>query len=194
MECIRLNRRCLQSLLYAVFVGSPGIALSADNGFYIGASRSDVSSDYDVSASPFAGEAEDDGSAFKLIAGLRPLDKLAIEANSADLGATPVPLSLACVPTPCPTEISFDARALSVSVVGLYDLPLVDLFARAGVARWELEQTLIETTEEEGSDLTYGAGAQLRVGSFALRLEYERFELEDDSVDLVSFGFTYTFL
>jgi hypothetical protein len=32
------------------------------------------------------------------------------------------------------------------------------------------------------------------LGSFALRLEYERFDLDDDSVDLVSLGFTYTFL
>ena len=48
--------------------------------------------------------------------------------------------------------------------------------------------------KETGTDPTYGAGAQLRVGSFALRFEYERFELDDDSSDLVSVGFTYTFL
>jgi len=74
-------------------------------------------------------------------------------------------------------------------------LPLVDLFARVGVSRWESElQVLSSTQKEEGTDPTYGVGAQVRVGSFALRLEYERFDLEDDSVDLVSLGFTYTFL
>ena len=48
--------------------------------------------------------------------------------------------------------------------------------------------------KREGSDPTYGAGAQMRLGSFALRLEYERFDFDHDSSDLVSIGFTYTFL
>jgi hypothetical protein len=73
-------------------------------------------------------------------------------------------------------------------------LPLVDLFARGGYARWEANLSALASEERDGRDPTYGAGAQLRVGSFALRFEYERFELGDDDVDLTSIGFTYTFL
>ena len=53
---------------------------------------------------------------------------------------------------------------------------------------------VIRIEKREGSDPTYGAGAQMRLGSFALRLEYERFDFDHDSSDLVSIGFTYTFL
>ena len=59
----------------------------------------------------------------------------------------------------------------------------------------ESEASLFGASQKQsGTDPTYGAGAQFRVGSFALRLEYERFDFDDDSADLVSVGFTYTFL
>jgi hypothetical protein len=93
------------------------------------------------------------------------------------------------------TTLSIDSQALSVSAVGLVALPLVDLYGRVGMARWDSEASAFGGTQKEsGTDPTYGAGAQFRVGSFALRFEYERFELDDDSSDLVSIGFTYTFL
>ena len=92
------------------------------------------------------------------------------------------------------TEAQIDSQAISVSAVGLIALPLVDLFARVGYARWESDLAPFATEEREGEDATYGAGAQVRIGSFALRLEYERFDFDDDSAELVSVGFTYTFL
>ena len=67
--------------------------------------------------------------------------------------------------------------------------------ASVSVSRWESEASLFGASQKEtGTDPVYGAGAQVRVGSFALRLEYERFDFDDDSADLVSLGFTYTFL
>lgn len=67
-------------------------------------------------------------------------------------------------------------------------MPLVDLYGRLGLSRWESKQTVFDVRKSEGTDPTYG------VGSFALRLEYERFDFDHDSADLVSVGFTYTFL
>jgi hypothetical protein len=191
MECSVRNGAYWRSLLLSASVLAPGAALAADNGFYVGLASSDVSSDYDIG--PPAGDA-DDARGFKGIIGFRPLDSFAIEANYVDLGETVVPLSLACVTTPCPTELSIDAQAVSVSAVGLFTLPLVDLFARVGYARWESDLAPFATGTRDGGDPTYGAGAQVRLGSFALRLEYERFEFDDDDADLVSVGFTYTFL
>jgi len=185
----------VRASLLAASLLIPGIALSADNGFYLGAASSEVSSDYDETVGSLSAGPEGNDNGFKVMAGFRPLDGFAIEANYADLGETRVPLSLVCVTAPCPTEASIDSQALSVSAVGLLTLPLVDLFARVGVTRWESElQVLSSAQKEEGTDPTYGAGAQVRLGGFALRLEYERFDLDDDSVDLVSLGFTYTFL
>jgi hypothetical protein len=190
MECL-LRNRPLVKLTLAAGLLVPGISLAADNGFYLGGAASNVSSDYTV---PSAAGAPDDDDGFKLIGGFRPLDAFAIEANYVDLGTTRVPLGIVCVTTPCPTETAIDSRALSVSAVGLFALPLVDLYARVGVARWEAERRIVFSQEDAGTDPTYGAGVQLRFGSFALRVEYERFEFGDDSADLRSIGFTYTFL
>lgn len=193
MERSLRNAAYWGSLLLSTSLIAPGAAFAADNGIYVGLASSDVSSDYDVGA--FAGaEPIEDDRGFKAIVGFRPLDSFAIEANYADLGDTRVPLGLACVTTPCPAEVSIDSRAVSVSAVGLFALPLVDLYARLGVARWESKETSFLAQTTEGTDPTYGAGAQVRVGSFALRMEYERFDFDDDSADLVSIGFTYTFL
>jgi hypothetical protein len=176
-----------RSLLLAAVVSAPGAALAADNGFYLGLASSDVSSDYAVSSLSSSGAEDDRG--LKAIVGFRPLDSFAIEANYVDMGETSVPIS-----TPQST-LSIDSQALSVSAVGLIALPLVDLYGRIGMSRWESEASFFGAAlEESGTDPTYGAGAQFRVGSFALRFEYERFELDDDEADLVSIGFTYTFL
>jgi hypothetical protein len=191
MDCsLRLGTYACKLALASLLV-TPGVALAADNGFYLGGAASDVSSDYTIPLG--AGPVQDDDG-LKLIGGIRPLDSFAIEANYVDLGTTRGPLNIACTTAPCPSQIDIESQALSVSAVGLFSLPLVDLYGRIGVARWETERSILVAQKTEGSDPTYGAGVQLRLGSFALRVEYERFELGDDSADLRSIGFTYTFL
>src|SRR6187401_138280 len=58
-------------------------AAAADNGFYIGAGI--TTTDFKMSIDDFGSETLDDNG-FKVIAGFRPLDWLAIEANYIDLG------------------------------------------------------------------------------------------------------------
>src|SRR5688572_3737394 len=190
MECSIRNGAYWRSLLAFVLVLAPGAALAADNGFYLGLGASEVSSDYELGG--LVGGDADDDRGFKGIVGFRPLDSFAIEANYVDLGETivPLPVSLGCIG--CPTTAQIESQAVSVSAVGFLAWPLVDLVARVGYARWDSE--ISASQEADGSDPTYGAGAQFRVGSFALRFEYERFEFDDDNADLVSVGFTYTFL
>ena len=192
MECSLPNGACWRSLLVFASLSAPGAAFAADNGFYLGLATSDVDSDYDFGRAAVGGPDDDRG--FKGIVGFRPLDAFAIEANYVDFGETTVPFGIFCITTPCPNEESIDSRAISVSAIGMYALPLVDLYARVGYASWESELAPFVREQRDGSDPTYGAGAQVRVGSFALRFEYERFEFGDDSVDLTSIGFTYTFL
>lgn len=173
------------------------VTQAADNGVYLGASAGDAATDYNWNLGQTDAVTEDSG--FKLIGGVRPLDAMAVEFDYVDFGSASVPISVACPPVvgvSCPNSASIDTRALSVSIVGHIALPLLDLFGRVGVSRWEseLELQLAPTQKTQGTDPTYGLGAQLRLGSFALRLEYERFERARDSVDLTTFGFTYTFL
>jgi hypothetical protein len=188
----RSNGKYRYGFALAALIAAPGAALAADNGFYLGLASSEVSSNYDLG--PAAAGVPDDDRGFKGIAGFRLLDSFALEANYVDFGETLIPLNVACIQAPCPNEAEVDADAVSVSAVGMIALPLVDLFARVGYARWESSLSVLASEERDGRDPTYGAGAQVRVGSFALRLEYERFELGDDDVDLTSIGFTYTFL
>ena len=199
-ELFGFLRPALVALLLGLgFVLAPGAVVAADNGIFLGVAAGDVSSDYDWGLGPQAIGAAQEDRGFKLIGGVRPIDALAVEVDYVDFGATAVPIFVACpavVGFPCPDRASIDTRALQVSVVGLLALPLLDVFGRVGVSRWESDRTVRFTSSrtEEGTDPTFGVGAQVRVGSFALRVEYERFERPSGSVDIASLGFTYTFL
>jgi OOP family OmpA-OmpF porin len=81
-------------------------------------------------------------------------------------------------------------------VVGFLPVGPVDLLARVGVYAWDgnIEVGGLDLGDD-GTDLTYGIGAQFRVWSLSLRAEYERFDISDaDTVDLISVGVTWTFL
>lgn len=196
MENVYDRRRLYRFPLLLLAALTPAVGWCADNGIYIGGSLAAPSPNLDWSTSHGP---EDEGKGFKAIIGARPLDWLAIEANYVDLGETAVTLIVACPPTPgfpCPNEETFDATAVSVSVLGMKALPLVDLYARLGTARWETERQVRfgPLQERAGTDLTYGLGLQARLGSFAFRAEYERFDFDGDEIDSLSVGFTYTFL
>jgi hypothetical protein len=74
-----------------------------------------------------------------------------------------------------------------------------DLFARAGVQRWEADaeiadaSTVIARASENDTDLVYGIGAQYRYQRVAVRLEFEHLELEESEAEAVSMGVTYSF-
>jgi OOP family OmpA-OmpF porin len=73
----------------------------------------------------------------------------------------------------------------------------VDLFARVGAIDWsaDLSAPGIGSTSDDGTDLTYGVGAQFRVWGLSLRAEYELFDISDaDTVDMISASVTWTFL
>jgi OOP family OmpA-OmpF porin len=164
-------------------------ARSADNGIYIGASVGAAGVKADDS---FAGENFDydaGSTGFKLIAGWRFLDWLAVEADYVDLGAGDDKVQ--------GVEIETDINGLSVSAVGFLPIGPVDLFARAGAIDWsaDIRAPGFDEVSDDGVDFTWGVGAQFRVWSLAIRAEYEQFDVADaDTVDLISLGVTWTFL
>lgn len=190
-------------LLASVFVP---VASAQDNGIYLGAAFADVTTDYDWRQSLLGGASDDDTSGYKLIGGFRPTDHFAIEANYADLGTAKAPLSIACIALvgfPCPNEAVIETQAVSVSALGFVTLPLLDLYGRVGVSRWEADGDIrfttggpvqLARTTRTGTDPTVGLGVQLRFAGISLRAEYEHFEILDDSAAAISIGFTYTFL
>jgi hypothetical protein len=194
MKALRLFHFPKMLGLIAALSVLPCFSQAADNGIYLGASFADVSPNDDWLASPTL--SEKDG--FKLIGGIRPLDWLGIEANYVDLGSVEVRFPIVCVGVvgPCDDRASLEATALSVSAVAFKTFTVLDIFARAGVSRWQSDEAnpFFGDRDDDGTDATYGVGLQLRLQSIAVRLEYERFKLLGDSTDAVSLGFTYTFL
>jgi outer membrane protein with beta-barrel domain len=178
------------------------LAWSADNGIYLGAGA--VMSDYGFSNPGSAEPFDDNTSGYKLIAGWRPLDSFGVEVTYMDHGDATVPAGIVCtqfITTPCPSSTRLTAETMSAFAVGYLDLPLVDLFAKAGVNSWTLDGHSTGgfvpafRVNESGTDLAYGAGIQVRFGSLGARLEYERFEfVKDETLDSISLSFTYTFL
>jgi hypothetical protein len=163
---------------------------AADNGIYLGASVGQSGVSYEDS---FAGEDfsfDADSTGYKGIVGWRFIDWLAVEANYVDLGSGDDNVG--------GQRIEADVSGLSLSAVGFVPVGPVDLFARVGAIDWEADLSapnLGVDVSDDGTDLTYGIGAQFRVWSLSLRAEYERFDLDEaDTVDMVSLGVTWTFL
>lgn len=157
-------------------------AVAADNGIYLGASvgQSGVEIDdfdYDASAT-----------GYKIIAGWRFLDWLAVEGNYVDFGSGDDRVA--------GTRIETEADGISLSAVGFLPVGPVDVFARVGAVDWsaDISSSGIGSEGDDGTDLTYGVGAQFRVWSLSIRAEYEMFDIDDADVDMISVGVTWTFL
>ncbi|HTU65171.1 MAG TPA: porin family protein [Steroidobacteraceae bacterium] len=159
-------------------------AEAADNGFYLGAGLTQTKFDIDD-----VGSDKLDDNSFKVIAGIRPLDWLAFEANYLDLGGE------------TKDGVSLDTRAVTASALLLKEFAVIDLYARVGVAKWDADVAISEIgrSSDDGWEPTYGVGIGAHFGSVGVRAEYERFEADlfDDlktKVDTVSVSVTYTFL
>jgi len=154
-------------------------AAAADNGFYLGAGITDTK---------FDAGGEDitlDDNSFKLIAGWRPLDFLAVEANYIDLGSD------------SEAGLEVDASAITVSGLLLAEIGIVDLYARVGFANWNVDVSGFGVSDSQDDwEPTYGAGVGLHFGSIGARLEYETFNAGDFDADVntLSLSVTYTFL
>jgi opacity protein-like surface antigen len=171
-----------------LFAATPAIA--ADNGIYLGGSigQSGVDFDESLEGENFSFDASSTG--FKAIAGWRFLDWLAVEGNYVDLGSGD--------DTVAGRKIESDINGFSLSAVGFLPVGPVDLFARVGAINWNADvdvPSLDFSASDDGTDLTYGVGAQFRVWSLSIRAEYEQFDIDAaDTVDLISLGVTWTFL
>lgn len=118
---------------------------------------------------------------WKVFAGVRPLRVFGVEADYMDLGNhTQNILS---------GSTSADAKAFAGYGVLFLPLPVswLDLYGKAGAARWELHTNanaagnspngnLFELTDR-GTEFAWGLGAQAHFGILGGRLEYERFDI-----------------
>ncbi len=164
--------------LAGFFLGVPAAAVAgADGGFYIGAGVGDASvKDADFDASD---------SAYKIFGGYNigfiPLVDFAVEASYVDFGK--------------PSTTVGSVEVSGVNAFGLAGLSFgpFGIFAKAGMINWDADSTFGSTTSSEsGTDPAYGVGARFAIGSFAVRAEYEVYDLDAD-LDMVSISGVFTF-
>jgi hypothetical protein len=175
-----MRKTLLSGITLALALGATP-SLAADNGIYLGGSigqsgAQDDSVGFDA-----------DATGYKLILGWRFLDWLSVEGNYIDFGSGSDNV--------LGSRVKTDADGLSLSAVGFLPLGPVDLFARAGVIDWSanVKSPSFPNYGEDGTDLTYGLGAQFRLGSLGFRAEYEVFDLGATDLDMFSIGVTWTF-
>jgi Outer membrane protein beta-barrel domain len=173
-------------LFAAAFLSLPVLpAVAADNGFYLGGSVGQANLKIDDLSNGLATQDFDaDDTAFKLIAGIRPLDWLGVEAAYVNFGEPE--------DTVLGQKLKVDGDGISAFAVGFLPTGPVDLFAKVGLITWDSK---IVGIDEDGTDFAYGVGAQFRVLGLSIRAEYEKFDAEQiDDLSMISVGVTYTFL
>ncbi len=177
------------------------LAQAADNGIYVGGGivQSEYGLENPLDAQPF----DDETAGYKVIVGWRPLDSFGIEGSYVDHGDATVPTGIVCIQVigvPCPDRTNLHAKTAAAFAVGYLDLPLIDLFVKAGFNAWQFDGRSTPAfsffrIDESGTEFAWGAGVQARFGSIGARLEYERFNIiQDESLGTISLSLTYTFL
>ena len=147
----------------------------ADSGLYIGGSvgQSALDDGYDF---------DEKDTAYKLLVGynfgLVPLVDLAVEADYRDFGTFE-------------GEGSVDIVAFDVFGVAGMNFGPFGVFAKAGYSDSDID---FEGGSDSESNMGYGLGAKFQLASFALRAEYETFDMDDvDDLSMISVGATITF-
>ena len=170
-------------------------ASAVDNGFYIGGSLGGSSLDVrDVDDEIGDLDFSDGDTAYKLFAGYRFLSFLAVEAGYVDFGD--------------PSDIVGDIEQIDVEIgvtgwdafaLGILPIGPVDVFGKIGVISWDADiraafEDLVDRDSESGTDVAYGLGVALRLGSVAIRVEGEMFDVDGaDELYMLSAGVTFTF-
>ena len=165
--------------LAGFFLGMPTVAVAgADSGFYIGAGVGDAS----VKDTNF----DESDSAYKLFGGYNfgvvPLVDLAVEASYVDFGK------------PSNSTSTVDVSGLNAfGLAGLSFGPF-GIFAKAGILSWNSDATIGGASgSDSGTDTGYGIGARFAIGSFAVRAEYELYDIDNADLDMVSVSGVFTF-
>ncbi|MFL6604011.1 MAG: hypothetical protein ACJ8R9_22150 [Steroidobacteraceae bacterium] len=195
--------RIMPTVVACLLIAPPGGKVTAHDllGLYVGGAigqgRVDATAPYFFGQNHF----RENHTAFKAIVGVRPIPLLGAEFAYVDFGH----------PDRRNGIVSTDVRMKGAAAFGLLHapLPIIDLYAKVGVARLQSTvTTFIECpepffcpaitapapTSRTDTAFAAGGGAQFKLGSLTLRAEYERFQAAGGHPSLLSIGATWTFL
>jgi len=88
--------------------------------------------------------------------------------------------------------LNLDTTGWDLFGLAALNLGPVGLFAKVGQIWWDSSSN-ITLLDDSGNDMAYGIGLRFQIGSFAIRGEYEYFDLDDRDLDMLSAGVSWTF-
>jgi opacity protein-like surface antigen len=152
---------------------------------------------------PTVGDFKENHSAFKVIAGIRPISLIGAELSYIDFGHPSGNIN------GVPSDVS--EKGADAFAVLYLPVPVVDVFVKAGLARLQSTTNsglrigiactitdicgpVLFRLDRTNTSFAAGAGAQFKLGTWAVRAEYERFNAAGGNPTLVSLGVTWTFL
>jgi len=174
-------------------------------GLYFGAAygQSHVSAEFDRVVPGSGGEIDSsDSAAFQGMIGIRPISFLGAEITYVDLGQRGTFGSGGpAAGAPFVTSAQASQKGEAAYAMLYLPVPVIDVYAKAGLSR--LTTDMSATYVLDGNSYSayrsfddvgfaYGAGIQWKLGQWAVRGEYERFDSAGANPSLLSIGMTYS--
>jgi hypothetical protein len=207
-----LMKRISVTLLVILAVGAcaASTAALADNpvGFYLGAGVGYSTVRSDDSAYGLPGYFNDHQTAWKVIAGVRPISVVGAEFEYIDFGQPGNHYGANSINS---YGLDSHPRASALFGVGYLPLPIpfFDVYGKAGVARLQTDVTTVEAVtcpvnvpncpsifsrqNQTDNRFAYGVGVQSKAWGVAFRAEYERINSPYGDPDALTVSATWTF-
>jgi len=189
------------ALLWALV---PALPAAADNllGLYVGGAvgQSQLEAGIPTVDAPLSAyDFKENHSAYKFMAGIRPISLFGAEVEYLNFGH---PSSTVGTTT---NDVSINGSGAFALL--FLPIPIVDVFVKGGFARLKASSTSYDPQANCGvapnpncpyarwngttSDFAAGAGAQFKIGSVAVRGEYEQFRVSGGNPKFLSVGITW---
>ena len=194
-------------LLAVVVLGSSGLITASQAsaqaqqsvaGFYVGGSLGQSSFDKEIVRELLtSGRVDTSDTGFKVFGGYQFNRNVGLEVAYVDLGKA----SYSGFAGPAPvTGGKVEVTGVNLSAIGAWPVaPNFDVFGKIGFLSWEDKASDVTggvpfSDKIDGTDLSFGFGAAWHLTrNVRLRVEWERFRVDDTDADLFSVGAVYKF-
>jgi OOP family OmpA-OmpF porin len=198
-------------LLAVVLLGSSGLITASQAsaqaqqpaaGFYVGGSLGQSSFDKDIVRELItSGRVDTSDTGFKVFGGYQFNGNVGLELAYVDLGKASYSGSYVDNgQTVIVTGGKVEVTGVNLSAIGALPVaPNFDLFGKIGLLLWEDKASDVSggipfSDKIDGTDLSFGFGASWHLTrNVRLRVEWERFRVDDTDADLFSVGAVYKF-
>lgn len=189
-------------LITSVIAASISSVSFADQGFYLGATFSNLSHDLDTSVLDDGSTAtnvsiDDSDTALGFNAGYNVNANFAIELGYQDFGEVSVmgfSDGSGSFWAAGPAAALAEATGTTLGVKGSYPAAEnIQLFGKIGLTSWDADFILADNdgvfpSSDDGTDMYFGVGATFKTGNVGISASFTRFDVADTDIDALSLG------